>query len=142
VFKLGKLRQAKLKFANGSYREAMEKLKEGFKIASLKLHFDENYRKRKVLEEKMRKAEEAKKALEAKKPATSGLASLAKKEESKKAPTGTVFSLDALKQDVEDEDAQKKMPNEEFENKKLLPILEEAYKLLCDIEQIKKDADN
>ena len=113
----------------------MEKLKEGFKIQSLKMNFDDNYRKRKALENKMRKAEEAKKALGTK----TGLASVAKKEESKK--TDTVFSLDALKQDVEDEEAQKKMPNENFEDKKLIPILEEAYKLLCDIEQIRNDAD-
>lgn len=138
VFKLGKLRQAKLKFANGSYKDAAEKLKEGFKIASLKLSFDDNYKKRLALEAKMAKAEEAKAKLADTKVGSKTALTTVKKEAPK---NSTVFSLDAMKQNVEDEDAQKKMPNENPEDKKLLPILREAYQLWCEIEQIKVDAD-
>ena len=98
----------------------MNILYDGFNLDSIKKRFDPKYMQRffgeqlkKAKEERLRKeAEEAKK--------TGGLRAMLLKEQP---------------------DSQKKRPEEDFENKKLVPILREAFDLVQTIEKIKKDSE-
>ena len=48
--------------------------------------------------------------------------------------------FDRIQSKKDQPDSQKKKPEEDFENKKLLPVLREAFDLLMMIEKRKKDA--
>ena len=94
----------------------MSTLTKGFNINSLKNHFDPDWYKKKLKE---------------------GLAKrFMKKKETKVSGVG---SLDAMKEDITQD--QKKMGQEDWEKKKLIPILTDAYTLVLAIEGKKTEAE-
>lgn len=122
VYKAGVLKKAKLLYQQGKYEEAMNKLHEGFNIMSIKKRNDPNFMKRFMAEELLKKKNEREKK---------------EKEEEMKKATGP--KRVALQRDQPDEI--KKKPEEDWENKKLIPILIEAYDLVNTIETKRREAE-
>lgn len=108
VFKKGILNKAQHLFAAGKYQEALNKLVEGFNMDSISREYDPDYfvkkEKKKILIEKRKKA----------------------REEGKE-----VLNLNEIEMERGDEDADR--PNENMENKKLVPVLKDAFALYNEI---------
>jgi hypothetical protein len=118
------LKKAQREFKNRCYDTALSTLEKAFNVTSLKNYFDPNWYKRKMaeaLKTAMSKKSEGDKKEE-------GLAETTKTE--KKV---TADAIEELREKTEDK--QKGMLHEDFEKKKLKPVLEEAYKLVCAIEE-------
>lgn len=123
VFKSGKLKKAKLEAKDGLYEKALSTLGEGFNLTSLQARFDPSYlSKKKFIKDAMLKIKE-------KRENSIG--------ESKKATNDA--SIAHMKEEVKDK--QEKMPSEDFENIKLMPILKEAYELFHMLDSRKAEAD-
>lgn len=122
VYKAGVLKRAKLKYMQGKYEEAMNTLCEGFNIESIRRRFDPKYMKRFAAEALLR-ARNERQAKE-------------REEEEKKSVSflGRKIQKDAP-------ESQKKKPEEDFDNKKLISVLREAFDLMEIIENRKKDAE-
>lgn len=119
MFKQGILKKATGLYNKGEYELAMTELTKGFNINSLKNHMNPNWYKKKLQD------------------------ALAKKLMKKPGPKrpgreDDTSALDAMKEDVTE---QKKVPQEDWEKKKLIPILTEAYQLVVKIENKKAEAD-
>jgi len=104
-------------YREGKFDDALKRLYDGFNVESIKKHYDPNYMKRFFAEQLLK--EKAKRLAANKTSAAGGLA-----------------RIDALKDEPE---SQKKRPEEDYDNKKLLPILKEAFDLITTIEDRKKD---
>ena len=99
----------------------MNSLCEGFNIDSLKKRFDPHYMRRFMAEQLLKKKQER----------------LKKEDEENKAKSVN-FRMRMTKDAPE---SQKKKPEEDFENKKLVPVLREAFELVETIENRKKEAE-
>lgn len=121
VYKAGVLKRAKLMYKEGKFEEALKRLYDGFNVESIRRRFNPDYMKKMVVEksilEKM----------------------LKKKEQDKRGSSAN--GLTRIQGMKDEPDSQKKRPEEDWENKKLLPIFEEAYKLINEIEQRKTKAE-
>lgn len=113
IYKKGILRSAQSFFNAGEIKDAWRKLKEGFNVESLKRYFDPNYAKK--LEIKKKKQEERKKLIK----------------------EGKI--KEDIKDNLEEPEEQRKMREEAFEKPKLLPVLEEAFALVQQLEAIEKN---
>jgi len=123
VYKAGVLKRARLKYMQGKYEEAMNTLSEGFNINSIKKRFDPKFMKHLAgdLFLKIKQERQAKEKAEANK--ASGVSFLNKRIQR------------------EEPESQKKKPEEDFDNKKLLFILREAFDLIEIIEKRKKESE-
>lgn len=130
VLKKGKLKQAQQFFKQGEFAKAKSTLSDAFNIHSLRSRFDPKYQKQQLVKNMMTKMK----------------ADRVNKEEAAKIGLGTdnkmrgavVDKLAHMREKVED--TQKKVPNEDFENTKLFPILDEAYQLIAKIEAHEAEA--
>lgn len=114
IYKSGILKSAQSFYNAGELGDAWRKLKEGFNVESIKKYFDPHYHKK--VEIKKKKMEEKKKLI----------AEGKLKED--------------IKDNMEEPEEQRKMREEQFEKPKLLPILQEAYQLISEMEGIEKKA--
>mmetsp|Transcript_25437 Transcript_25437/g.19187 ORF Transcript_25437/g.19187 Transcript_25437/m.19187 type:complete len:279 (+) Transcript_25437:580-1416(+) len=96
----------------------MNTIYDGFNVDSIKKRYDPNYMKRFMAEMMIKKKDERVKK---------------ENDQLEKAGISRVFLQ------KEQPDSQKKRPEEDFENKKLLPVLEETYQLIKTIEGIRND---
>ena len=116
VYKLGVLKRAKLMAKEGRFDDALKRLYEGFNVESIKKRYDPNYMKRLIGDRfLMKKAER----------------------QSQERKDG-LNKIEALKDQHE---SQKKRPEEDYENKKLLPIFKEAFDLINLIENRKRETE-
>jgi hypothetical protein len=118
VYKIGVLKRAKLMAKEGKFDNALKRLYDGFNVESIKKHLDPKYMQRFFAEQLLK--EKAKR--------------LSRERDSSKGPA----QIDSLKDQHE---SQKKRPEEDFENKKLLPIFKEAFDLIMIIEDRKRETD-
>ena len=121
VFKRGILKKATLQYSRGEFEVALNTLMKGFKISSLRSHFEPGWEAK---EAKKKKAKEAK---------------LGAKTNKKKSALDELEGLNNMKEDPAE--IQKKMPNEDFEEIRLIEIYEEAFALLKKILNRQEEAD-
>jgi len=140
VYKQGILKRAKLQVKEGQFQRAFTTIQSGFNIISLKKRYDPSYLKTFIALRLTEARDKKKREAEAKRRAAGGeKAEEVKKEDDTKhdMKLSSKFNLDNLREDIEE--TQKKMPEEDFENKKLLPILQEAFDLVDMLEKKKKE---
>lgn len=125
VYKKGVLKKAQSLFKQGDFSKSMNTLMKAFKVKSLRQHFDPQYDERIRKQAEKKKAQEA--AARAKNPATTTITK-----------ASGLSLLEEMKEDPDQ--VQKDMHNENFDNIKLFPILEEAYQLVQLIEKQGTDA--
>ena len=118
VYKLGVLKRAKLMAKEGKFDAALNRLYEGFNVESIKKRYDPKYMQRFMAEQILK--ERAKR--------------LSKERES----AGGITKIDALKDQHE---SQKKKPEEDFDNKRLISIFKEAFDLINLIEDRKRETE-
>ena len=106
---------------NGKFEEAMTALQDGFNIMSIRKRYDPNFMKWFMAEEMLKKRRE-------------------REASTVKTTSSSMTMFDRIQSKKDQPDSQKKKPEEDFENKKLLPVLREAFDLLMMIEKRKKDA--
>jgi hypothetical protein len=102
----------------GKFDAALNRLYEGFNVESIKKRYDPKYMQRFMAEQILK--ERAKR--------------LSKERES----AGGITKIDALKDQHE---SQKKKPEEDFDNKRLISIFKEAFDLINLIEDRKRDTE-
>lgn len=103
----------------GLYEEAMNVLYEGFNVESIKKRFDPNFMKRFMAERLLKEKND-------------------RQEREKKEAERLAHKKVVLQK--EEHESQKKRAEEDFENKKLIPILREAFDLVTTIEKQQKRA--
>lgn len=160
VFKKGILKKAIMKYNAGHYAEAISTLAEGFNFVSIKQHYihEENERQRK-LNKARGKSEEKKKELDEKKKkavaigkllATTGMSAVAmnksiERKETEDANKGVKSRSERKKArsvlNIEAPDQKTHLHAEDFKNKKILPLIEEAWALLNAIKKRQNDLD-
>lgn len=117
VFKAGVLKRAQLMYKEGKFDDALKRLYDGFNVDSIRKRFDPKYMKRLIADQYLKK-----------------LAFSKSKSNERDSSASTLKRVQALK---DEPDSQKKMPEEDFDNKKLLPILKQAFDLINEIENRK-----
>ena len=121
VYKAGVLKRAQLMVREGRFDDALKRLYEGFNVESIKKRFNPHYMQRLLAEVMLKKKRER----ESKER---------QEQESKKSGLSGLNRIEGLKDEHE---SQKKKPEEDFENKKLVAIFREAYDLITMIENRK-----
>lgn len=130
VLKKGKLKQAQHLAKQGEFAKAKSTLSDAFNILSLKRRFDPKFQRQLAVKQAMQAgkadrvnaAEAAKVGLSAENATRSAL----------------VDKLAHMREKVEDQ--QVRVPPEDFENKKLFPVLEAAYDLVALVESREAEA--
>ena len=135
IYKSGKMKQANKQYKEGDYEKAMSTLESCFKIYSLRLKFEPGFKQKEAAEFK-RKQHDNKVVGDVSKGVMNMLNrnKSAQDEEKKLKKTADISSIHHLKEHVDDK--QKNMAMEDFENKRLLPILQEAFDLWFKLDNI------
>lgn len=117
VYKAGVLKRAVLMYKDGKYDDALKRLYDGFNVDSIRKRFDPKYMKRLIADQYLKKLMMKKKV---------------------DAPAGGISGLNRIQALKDEPESQKKMPEEDFENKKLIPILKAAFDVINEIEEKKR----
>lgn len=115
VYKAGVLKRAQFMFREGKFDDALKRLYEGFNVESIRKRFEIQKMKEFIVSSMFKK-----------------------KDDSATRPVNGPQRIDNLKDQHE---SQKKRPEEDWENKKLLPILQEAYYLIKKINKRKEETE-
>jgi len=112
-------------YREGRFEDALKRLYDGFNVESIKKRYDPHFMKRFFAEALLKEKAKRKSAERAKQEASAG----------------DKLTLNRIMGMKDEPESQKKMPEEDFENKKLLPILRQAFDLITLIENRKKETE-